>query len=88
MNLNLNLKETSNIAEHFCQYFSNISSHITNDSLKCPPYLYNIYLPPSHNSSMFFALITPNELHSVLMKLKSGTSLGLDRLYTNIFKFH
>jgi len=84
------LKMKNSSSDYFCHYFSNTSLYFTLHSSECPPHLYiyikKKYVPLFEDTSVRFALATPNEHQSAIIKLGSGNSFGLNGLFASILK--
>ena len=67
------------IADHFCEYFTNIGPNLSN-SIDIPSRCFNLYLTGNMVNSLYFNLVTDIEIKEIINNLRSGISPGYDKI--------
>ena len=73
------------IADHFCQYFTNIGPDLSN-SIDIPASCFSSYLTGNMVNSLYFNLVTDIEIKEIINNLCSGISPGHDKIPTWLVK--
>ena len=76
---NRNISNPVEIADHFCEYFTNIGPNLTNniDNSSC---CYKSYLTDDMVNSVFFDLVTDTEVKEIIDGLRCGIASGYDEI--------
>ena len=76
---NRNVSNPREIANHFCEYFTNIGPNLSN-SVDCSSRRFSSYLTGNMINSMHLKLVTDIEVKEIINNLCCGTSSGYDQI--------
>ena len=76
---NRNISNPVEIADRFCEYFTNIGPNLFN-SIDISSRCFNSYLTGNMVDSLYFNLVTDIEIKEIINNLRSGISPGYDKI--------
>ena len=79
------IKDPVEIADKFCNFFTNIGSNLFN-KLPKTDVSYQTFLKNRINESIFLKPVSVNEIKEIANKFKSGKAAGLDHIYIDDIK--
>ena len=82
---NQNIVNPLNIANRFCDYFSNIGPNLVNN-IPASSQIRSSYLTGNFVTSLFFQPVVQSEITEIISSLRPGTAGGYDNIPMQIVK--